>query len=73
MTALHCASAGGHVECVRLLLDRGAGVDVVSVSSWLAMRTDRFARGVASACGCLCVRSGVKATCCVLWEVVTLS
>ncbi len=36
-TALHCASEGGHVECVLLLLDRGAGVDVVSVSSWLVV------------------------------------
>ncbi len=59
MTALHLASVEGHVECVRLLLDRGAGVDVVSVSSWLAMRTDRFARVAASTCGCLYVTSGV--------------
>ncbi len=40
-TSLHYASEGGHLECVQLLLDRGTGVDVVSVSSWLAMRTDR--------------------------------
>ncbi len=36
-TALCCASEGGHVECVRLLLDRGAGVDALNVSSWLAI------------------------------------
>ncbi len=42
-TALHWASAGGHVECVRLLLDRGAVVDVVSVSSLLVVRTHRVA------------------------------
>ncbi len=33
MTALRNASKGGHLECVRLLLDRGAGVNVVDVSS----------------------------------------
>ncbi len=33
MTALHNASEGGHVECVRLLLDRGAAVNAVDVSS----------------------------------------
>jgi hypothetical protein len=38
-TSLHCASEKGHVECVRLLLDRGAGVDVVSVSSWSDVHT----------------------------------
>ncbi len=42
-TALHRASAGGHLECVRLLLDRGAGVDVVDVSSWLVVRTHGMA------------------------------
>ncbi len=64
-TALHRASAGGHEECVRLLLDRGAGVDVVTVSNWLDIRKHRvawcFARcdSEASACRCLCVHSGV--------------
>ncbi len=38
-TALHRASEGGHVECVRLLLDRGAGMDALDVSSWLVVRT----------------------------------
>ncbi len=47
-TALSCASKKGHVECVRLLLDRGAGVNVVIVSCWLAVRTHRH--GVAAAC-----------------------
>jgi ankyrin repeat protein len=42
-TALHWASAGGHVSCVRLLLERGAGVDVVDVSSWLVVRTHGMA------------------------------
>jgi hypothetical protein len=52
-TALHWASAGGHVKCVRLLLDRGldvdvmsdrgAGVNMVGVSSWLAIRPHRVA------------------------------
>jgi hypothetical protein len=63
VTALHRASAGGHVECVRLLLDRGARLDVVSVSSWLYIHRHRvawcFARCAASACGWLCVYSGV--------------
>jgi ankyrin repeat protein len=38
-TALHCASMNGHEECVRLLLDRGACLDVVDVSSWLVVHT----------------------------------
>ncbi len=42
-TALYFASGSGYVECARLLLDRGAGVDVVSVSSWLAFRMHRVA------------------------------
>ncbi len=43
VTALHDASAKGHAECVLLLLDRGASVDVVNVSSWLAFRTHHVA------------------------------
>jgi hypothetical protein len=42
-TPLMCAGLGGHVECVRLLLDWGAGVDVASVSRWLVVRTHRVA------------------------------
>ncbi len=41
MTPLMGASEGGHVECVRLLLDRGAGVD--DVSSCLVVCTYRGA------------------------------
>ncbi len=48
MTALEVASGNGHVECVQLLLDRGAPIDVVSVSSWLAMRTDRIGSALRS-------------------------
>ncbi len=57
-TALHCASMKGHVECVRLLLDRGAGVDVDDVSSWLVVRTHGLAwvlRGVRRALVDVCV------------------
>ena len=38
VTALYMAAVGGHVECVRLLLDAGAvvdRVDKVSVSDYL--------------------------------------
>ncbi len=35
LTPLFRASEGGHVECVRLLLDRGAGVDGAGVSCWV--------------------------------------
>jgi hypothetical protein len=38
MTALHSACVAGHVECARLLLDRGAGVDVAGVSIFQVMR-----------------------------------
>jgi hypothetical protein len=59
-TALHWASKGGHVECARLLLDRGAGVD--DVSSWLAICTHGMAwalRGVRRARMDVCVCVGV--------------
>jgi hypothetical protein len=46
-TALHGASEEGHVECVRLLLDRGADVDVASVSGLFRARVHR----VGWACG----------------------
>jgi hypothetical protein len=42
-TPLSRASEGGHLECVRLLLDRGAGVDTADVSSLLVTRTHRVA------------------------------
>ncbi len=34
LTPLHYASQGGNVECVKLLLDKGVGLDVPDVS-WL--------------------------------------
>lgn len=37
VTALHCASDGGHRECVRALLDRGASAGRGSVSGWTAL------------------------------------
>jgi hypothetical protein len=61
-TALGWASERGHVECVRLLLDRGVGVDVVDVSSCgreeLAGSSHElcsvgFVMCAVSACGCL--------------------
>ncbi len=48
-TPLHGASEGGHVECVRLLLDRGVGVDVVGVSTSCFARI--VWRGLCAVCG----------------------
>jgi ankyrin repeat protein len=54
--ALHRASQNGHTECVRLLLDRGASVDVLSVSGWQVVRPLAQARrhGVAGASSLCC-------------------
>jgi ankyrin repeat protein len=37
LTPLHYASRGGNVECVKLLLDKGVGLDVPDVS-WLLVQ-----------------------------------
>ncbi len=44
---LFVASVFGRMECMQLLLDRGAGVDVVDVSSWLLARRRRVVRDCA--------------------------
>ena len=45
-TPLWAASGNGHVECVRLLLDRGAGVDVADVSSLVVVCLRRVRLGL---------------------------
>jgi hypothetical protein len=73
VTALHGASEGGHVECVRLLLDRGAGLDVANVSSWLVVRTHGW-RSLCAGCAeslwmFVSILGSMKATGCVLEDV----
>ncbi len=73
ITALHCAGEGGDVECVRLLQDRGADANVVSVSTgWLFARI--LWRGLCAVCGrrfwmFVCEVGCVKGTGCVFEDV----
>ncbi len=39
------------MECARLLLVRGADIDVVDVSSWLVFCTNRVAWALRAVCG----------------------
>jgi hypothetical protein len=76
LTPLMFASFGGHVECARLLLDRGAGVDAPKVSSWLIART-LVLHGLCGVCGerlwtLVCALLCGKATCCVYEDVAVV-
>jgi hypothetical protein len=64
-TPLHSASESGHVECVRMLLDKGAAINQATVGSTSPMtRTRRSGglclRGSLGACvlACVCSRLG---------------